>query len=429
MGHQRSICTVALGGWTILAVLLPLPALAQTVDQTTTIAELKALISKQQEQLDRQAQAISELQQALQQQGQLTATKQPSPSPHVTSGNNKITVTLYGQLNRAMMYVDDGNQDTWRHVDADVSGSRFGIKARKTINSDLTLGGRFEVEYQPNGSNFMSMEVDDHDDGLRKRHIDISLASRRFGKLSLGQGDTASNATSEADLSGVKISGAHVGVHDLPASFVFHNKTAADYTTATGSVESFFSSMDGLSRRDRLRYDSPSLQGVTVSGSLTEKNGNDLALRFQHSFTSLKIKTALAYAHPGRGADYEQTNGSLALRHDSGLSLTLAGGRLHYQDDIDRNASFAYGKLAYERDFWVMGSSAFGADYGRWNDLAHSAVHGDEAQSYGLGLVQNVQDWSTELYSAYRIYSLKRSRTTAEYDDIKVFWTGLRLRF
>ncbi|MBU0679841.1 MAG: porin [Proteobacteria bacterium] len=431
MGCPRSASYIVRTGLAALVLALPNSAMAQTIEEANTIAELKALIRAQQKQLDNQAQAISELQQALEHRASQppSSLAPPAPTSLIKTRSNKLDVTLYGQLNRALMSVDDGRQDTWRHVDADVSGSRFGIKARKSINSDFSLAARFELEYQPNGSNFMSMEVDDHDDGLQKRHVDISLTSGRFGRISLGQGDTASNATSEADLSGLKISGIHVGVHDLPAAFVFHNETADDYSTATGSIETFFNSMDGLSRRARLRYDSPNLQGFTLSGSLTEKNGNDLALRCQYSLPTLKIKSALAYAHPGKGAYYEQTNGSLSVRHASGTSLTLAGGRRHYQDALSKNASFYYSKIAYEKEFWALGSTVFGIDYGRWNDLAHDATYGDEAVSYGIGLVQNFREWNTEIYGAYRIYSLERSRTTAEYNDIRVFWSGLRLQF
>ncbi len=38
--------------------------------------------------------------------------------------NNRVDVTLYGQINRALVYVDDGFQDTWRHVDSDASYDR-----------------------------------------------------------------------------------------------------------------------------------------------------------------------------------------------------------------------------------------------------------------------------------------------------------------
>ncbi len=417
----------------VLATLLCLrctPSLAQSLDDASTINELKAVIKNQQEQLDTQAKAIAALQQALADQNKSPSLQEsPAQKNVVKTRSKKVDVTLYGQINRALMLVDDTDQSTWRHVDADVSGTRFGIKAKTKISSELEIGGRIELEYQSNASNAVNMDIDDYDDGLDKRHLDVYLRSPYLGTLSLGQGDTASNATSESDLSGLKISGVHVGVHDLAAAFIFYNRTASDYSTDTGSVGAFFSSMDGLSRRDRIRYDSPGFAGLSLAGSLTEKNGNDVALRYLYSFPQFRVKAACAYAHPGKGADYEQINGSLSVRHDSGLSLTLAGGHRDSNQKAERDASFYYGKLAYETRFLEIGSTVCGVDYGRWDDLSHTKTTGDRATSYGIGIVQNLSDWNTELYAAYRIYTLDRSGVNADYGDIKVFWNGLRFKF
>lgn len=425
----KGICCVSLS-ISVVSLLFGVNVGAQSVEEATTIAELKAIIRQQQEQLDAQAKAIAALQQVLPLQDKTAVPSSSIDSKlHVKTRSNKVDVTLYGQINRALMHVDDSHQNTWRHVDADTSGTRIGITANKKINEDLDFGGKFEVEYQSNGSNRVSMDVDDYDEGLKKRHMDIYLHSSKFGKLSLGQGDTASNGTSESDLSGVMISGVHVGVHDLPTSFIFYNKSAGDYSTTTGSVGDFFSSMDGLSRRDRIRYDSPAFAGFSLSGSLTEKDGDDLALRYNHTFPHIKVRAACAYANPGKGSDYEQANGSLSVRHDSGVSLTLAGAHRDYNESTEQNASFYYGKLAYETILWETGATAFGIDYGQWDDLSHTLYTGDDANSYGMGIVQNVTDWSTEFYAAYRIYTLERSGIKAEFGDINVFWSGVRFKF
>lgn len=404
---------------------------AQSLEDASSIAELKAIILRQQEQLDAQAKAIAELQQALQQQKDMpVGINASAPEADAAEHENRFDVTLYGQINRALMYVDDGNQDVLRHVDPDTSGTRFGILAQKEINDDLKVGGKFEVEYQVNGSNYVSMDVESVDEGVRKRHMDIFLDSSRLGKFSIGQGDTASNCTSESDLSGVYISGIHVGVYDLLSSFTFYNRTAGDYTTDTGTVGDFFNSMDGLSRRVRVRYDSPQFGGLTLSGSATENKGRDLALRFYHTLPQFRLQAAAAIADPGRGYDYNQVNGSFSLRHDSGLSLTMSGGRRNYNDSVNQDdPTFLYTRLAYETDIWPIGSTVFGMDYGDWNDLSHTDSIGDDAGSYGVGIVQNVTDWNTEFYATYRIYTLDRSGVASGYNDFKMFWSGLRFKF
>ena len=37
-----------------------------------------------------------------------------------------MSVQLYGQVSRALMFADDGTQSKWFHVDNEASGTRFG---------------------------------------------------------------------------------------------------------------------------------------------------------------------------------------------------------------------------------------------------------------------------------------------------------------
>lgn len=291
------------------------------------------------------------------------------------------------------------------------------------------IGGKLEVEYQSNSSNVVNMDIEDHDGGLHKRHMDVYVHCPKLGKLSLGQGDTASNGTSESDLTGVRLAAIHVGVHDAAAGFIFYNKTSADYVTNTVSVGDIFTSMDGMSRRDRIRYDSPQFVGFNVSGSLTEKEGNDVVIRYKKTIPHYQLKASIAYADPGKGNDYKQMNGSISVLCKCGISLTLSSGRRDYHDTLDRNASFYYGKLAYEVMFGTIGSTSIGVDYGRWNDVSHDVGSEDEASSYGIGLVQNLSHLNTEVYTAFRIYILDRPGFNADFDDIKLFWAGLRFKF
>jgi hypothetical protein len=42
--------------------------------------------------------------------------------------------------------------------------------------------------------------------------------------------------------------------------------------------------------------------------------------------------------------------------------------------------------------------------------------------------VQNLSDWGTELYAAYRTYALE-DNTGADYEDISIMMGGARLKF
>lgn len=106
----------------------------------------------------------------------------------VKSGSDTVSVSLYGQVNRAIMVVDDGEESEFFHVDNDNSSSRIGLKVKAKPSEDLTVGAKFEVEFQSNPSNEVSFDDGTISAEFKERHIDFYVDSK-FGKLSLGQGD------------------------------------------------------------------------------------------------------------------------------------------------------------------------------------------------------------------------------------------------
>src|SRR5215475_7993416 len=64
----------------------------------------------------------------------------------VRKGNKKVSVTLYGQLNRAILWWDDHVESNTYSVDNNYESSRFGLKGSAKIAGDWSGGYRFEVE-------------------------------------------------------------------------------------------------------------------------------------------------------------------------------------------------------------------------------------------------------------------------------------------
>ena len=74
--------------------------------------------------------------------------------------------------------------------------------------------------------------------------------------------------------------------------------------------------------------------------------------------------------------------------------------------------------------YFDIGSTALSVDFGRHNDVAQN---GDEADTFGIQLVQNLSDWRTELYLGYRHFSL--DRTGKDFEDIHAVLGGGRIKF
>lgn len=399
-------------------------------EDNATLERLEKIIQQQQFRIDAQAEAIEALQKqvkALQADTVKTAEggKDKKSIELVNSGNDKAKVTLYGQVNRGVLFVDDGDDTTVYQVDNDNSSTRIGIMGSAKASDALETGTKIEVQFESNSSS----EVDQSnrrgvgDNNFTKRHLDLYLNSKQYGKLSVGFGSTASDTTSENDLSGTTVAG-YSGVTDMAGGQFFYDNNTKAYTATT--VGSVYSNMDGLSRDDRIRYDIPSFYDFSAATSYISDGGGDIALRYGAKIEGVKLAVAASYANPGSSSsktDY-QVGSSVSALHDSGISLTLSGGLREFKTNTDGDGLFFYTKLGYQADFFSIGKTAFSVDYGFFDDIA---MNNDEASTFGAQFVQNLNNWGTEYYWGYRLYKLDRVNT--DFEDINAILSGFRVKF
>ena len=334
--------------------------------------------------------------------------------------NDSSSISVFGQVNRAMMYVDDGDQTEVFQVDNDNSSSRIGSKMK--VNQDgITAGANLEFEYKSPGSDKIDQDGNDGSkDQFYKRKVEAYL-SGSFGMVSMGTGSTASDATSEADLSGTKMAG-RSKVASLAGAVKFFDKDSGALSGTT--VGKAFSNMDG-GLKDRVRYDSPVFYGFQVAATFRKAMDDDVietAVTYNKTFSDTKVKAALSYVDD-QNKDYNQVNGSASILLPMGLNVTVAAGT----QDVDGRSddpTFVYGKVGYIADIFSKGKTAFSLDYGKYNDQAQD---GDEGDTMGAQVVQNLKALNTELYLGYRFYSLDRD--SGNLDDISGVLAGMRLKF
>jgi hypothetical protein len=351
--------------------------------------------------------------------------KPPEPKRVVETGQDKIKLLFYGQVNRAILYSNDGDKGYWYFVDNDNSSTRIGFLGSANPIADFNIGTRIEVEFQTNASNEVSQRDQNgaSDNNFKRRHFDIFVRSERFGKLSLGYGSTASDNTVEVDFSGTDVVG-YSSVGDMAGGqFFFDNDTNSLSNTTINDV---FANFDGIGRDDRLRYDTPNFYGFMVSGSVVSGDGADVALRYSAKLGDFELAAAVGYADPGGTSDTDDqlVTGSASVLHSSGFNLTFAAAVKDSKVPGLDDGKFYYGKLGYQRKFFSIGTTAMSVDYSRNDDLDQND---DKARSAGFQFVQNIDSWGTEYYLGYRYYNLDRKG--ADFKDINVMMTGLRVKF
>lgn len=411
---------------------------------------------------------------------------QPVAAAPISSGGDKVKLSLSGQVDRALLYGDDGKSSAIRNVDNIISSTRFRLlgEARPFADS-TTVGTNLEMEIRPNLSNQQTIEQSLPQAAGNVpptiRQADVFVANQDYGGVRLGFGSTASYLTNEFDLSGTFIAH-YVGAAEMDGGFAFRQigpalvpngpggklvlSPAGAFGPAVGSV---FNNFGGLGRDDRIRYDTPVWEGLQFATSYVDGGSYDAAVRLGRSIGDFQVIAAVAgmdashrnhtptanlgYAGVPPGdvdgtslggvnaaanapnlADVSpngsrQFDGSFSILHSSGVSLTMAGGvrNPEYRDPLGHQLSpnLFYTKVGYQHDFFSFGRTAFAVDFTQQDEVIFA---GDVARAYSFGMVQNIDAAALELFFAVSKETLNRT-IGGEFLPIYAAWTGARVRF
>jgi len=344
-----------------------------------------------------------------------------SSEKFVTSGEERVNLSISGWVNRAVNVVDDGKDTDAYFVDNDNAESRVDFVGTVKVNDDLTLGSQIELTIAPDKAGDVSQLDKEPGDVFEQRITEVTLDSKRFGKLSLGKGFTGSYGTASRDLSRTTMI-SYVTVADTAGGMLFRQKS--DDALTGLPIKVAFQSFDGLNRRSRVRYDTPTYHGFQFSTSLLTEQRYDAALWWGGQGYGFKAIGAASFADPKLDDTDLQYAGSYSLLHEeTGLNLTLSAGML--ERDQQDDAGNLYGKIGWITKFISFGDTAFAIDYNQtWNQPTEN----DEGYSAGLAAVQFFEKYGTEVYFLYRKYSLDRDVQPEVY-DIDVVSVGARVRF
>ncbi|MGD8500857.1 MAG: hypothetical protein PVJ86_09435 [Phycisphaerales bacterium] len=340
----------------------------------------------------------------------------------VTSGQERVKLAISGQVHRAVNVIDDGKNTTAYFVDSDASNSRVRFVGTARATDDLTLGSRIELAIAPNESSDVNQNSEESGDFFDQRWAEVSLASKRFGKLSLGKGDTASNNTAEVDLSRTDVV-QYSSIADIAGGMFF--RQTGDDTLTDVKVSNAFKNFDGLSRKSRVRYDTPTFWGFHLAGSAVSDQRWDASLWWGGQGWGFKAAGAAAISDPNEDNTDYQYDGSFSVLHEAtGLNLTLSGG-IKDRESGESDPYNLYAKGGWLTRFWSFGQTAFGLDYTRSVNLPTGR---DDGYSIGGALVQQFEKFGTELYLQYRLYDLDRD-AAPEVQNMKVGTIGARIKF
>lgn len=347
------------------------------------------------------------------------------------SGRRGVSLTISGHVNRALLIANDGEGTKVFHVDNDHSSTRVRFLGVARFDEDFSVGTNIVVQIESNSTGTVN-QLNDRAvgaGGFTERLLEVYLDSRRWGRLWLGQGQTASDDASLRDLSGTGGKVGTSGVGLLAGGLLFRRKDIPPGTgtpalsLASPSIAAAFDNLDGLSRADRIRYDTPRVLGLMASVSHHAGNQMAAALAYAAKFGPLKVAAGLGVSHVPDS--FNQYNGSISVLHSSGLNLTFAAGARARHATLARgNEDFWYVKLGYLFNPFGIGKLALAVDYTENSDML---LGGDFGRAYGLFVVQHIYGAATDIYFGVRNYAYDQDG--ANFHDILAVLTGVRVKF
>ncbi len=354
------------------------------------------------------------------------------PAKMTRSGKKQVTLSVSGQVNRISYIGDDGTLNKFFHSDNENSSTRWRFVGAAKINSEWSAALKIEQDIgQSNNSSTTHLDLSHEDDTISdtsfdNRQMNVWITSKSAGKLTLGHTDAVSNNIVQIDLSGTgQIQ--YSGRGDLGGGFVFRTKGSSGVATGP-SIGTVDNQLDGLSRRDVIRYDSPKFAGFTLGVSSAQGDRWDVAGRYSANYkdAGLKISAGLAYWEFGTNTNsfHSGVGGSISVLHSSGANLTFAAATEDREgSSVDDSVTF-YVKPGFQFKATSLGKTAISVGYGRTDDRN---LQNDEFENIHVAVVQYIDAAALELFAFWEINMLDRDGT--EFDDINIGGIGARMKF
>ena len=316
-----------------------------------------------------------------------------SAADDTLKSGNANTLTISGQVVRAIWYGDDGEHDGIFNSEGDSTHSRVRWVATGTLNENVTAGGVIEMDIPLSNdsanSNFGSITGDktagDQPNwSIRQQYVWV--AHKKFGKVYLGQTDAAANGNTQASLS------ATGGLHTMSnvwtgSSIRFLDTTNAIKSFSARSPGSVMSDMDFTSRNDVIRYDTPSMMGLVVSVSYEDDATPEIGGRYKGKFGPVAVDARVGYANQNMSSTTVDSNlgGSIAVLHDSGVNAAFSYGTEKMQADGRNTKKNLFGLIGYNAKIFGVGGTGFAVTYAR---TKNNTANDDEGTVWGAQATQ-----------------------------------------
>lgn len=370
-------------------------------------------------------------------------------------GNRVVTLTVSGQVSKALLIWDDGIESDAYVVDNAINTSRFGLDGKAAIAPGWTAGFLIQIDLRDSLSSTVSQT---NDEGLGAeiaiRANTVYIDSQQFGRLTLGQGYSYNDAVS------------------VPF------QVANTYNTDGGPYADGFRvrASDGLSafswgeligngprRDDYLRYDSPVFGGFGFMALVGDDDIWEIGARYFTKTDRFQLNAAIDYYDydasplPAAGflANFQEVKGIVSVKDlPTGLFLTVWAAQRDYErNGLEDTGQSLQAFFGIEKNFTSYGNTTIYGGYGRFEDMASTGlsasaldlevggsndgdvVTGSQIDRVTFGIVQSFDAAALDIYGIVEHFSADvtvsdgPASVAADLEDFTSVIIGSRIRF
>jgi hypothetical protein len=246
-------------------------------------------------------------------------------------GNRKVSLTISGQVNEAVLFWDDGFESNAYVVTNENSRTRFRFVGDAKVSADWSAGFLLEIGVRIANSGGTQVTpgvnqlVDDNTSStgsLDLRHSAWYLDSKTFGRLWVGHTSMATDGITEINLSNGGVNAGN-DVNNWNGGFFLRSSEGQLLAFPNGDDDkieglTWFSILsqaganvgDG-DRRNVVKYVTPTLAGFSIATSWGEDDVWDAALRYAGEFNGVRIAAGIGYQRWTDGNRFGRLDGDL----------------------------------------------------------------------------------------------------------------------
>jgi predicted porin len=277
----------------------------------------------------------------------------------VRKGNKKVSVQVYGKVNKAVEYWDDGAEQNTYVVDNSYETTRMGFKGTAKISGNWGAGYKLEFETRDASSEALNQIDDDNTPqarGVFVRHSYMFVNNKDLGEVRWGltytPKDDVTKDTNVTDLQDTMNSDDHMNRGFFLRPKGFNTEVGGAGQLKWQNISGCYTSgaaFDCSTRRNQVTYWSPDWNGLTASWGWGEDDIWGAALRYKKDWQNFKVGAGVGYEdftderlQAGGGGlanfkrDIQEWAGSGSIKHKPTGLFVFGAWSLSQNDDTNR---------------------------------------------------------------------------------------------